>query len=76
MGLSQALILSIPQVGPRAPHCRQTSLGPFQYASLSGYDPFPSVGARMKRPEFLGFLGDLAALVWLCHQRSSRVPTR
>ena len=50
-----------PSGRPPRPHCRQTSLRPFQYASLSGYDPFPSVGARMKRPEFVGFLGDLAA---------------
>jgi hypothetical protein len=46
---------------PPRPHCCQTSLAPFQYASLSGYDLFPSVGALMKRPEFLGFLSDVAA---------------
>lgn len=45
----------------RTPHCCQTSLDPFQYASLRGYDLFLSVGALVKRPEFLGFLGDVAA---------------
>jgi hypothetical protein len=65
MGLSQALILH-PSGRSPCPHCCQTSLGPFQCASLSGYDLFPSVGARMKRPEFLGFIGDVAAWLPLC----------
>jgi hypothetical protein len=59
MGLSKALILMHPSDRPPRHYC-QTSLGPFQYASLSGYDPFSSVGACMKRREFLGFLGGVA----------------
>jgi hypothetical protein len=60
IGLSQALILMHPSDRPPRTHYCQMSLGPFQYASLSEYDPFPSVGARMKRREFLGFLGGVA----------------
>lgn len=60
MGLSQALILMLPSDRPPYPHRCQTSLGPFQYASLNGYDPFQSLGARMKRPELLVFFGGVA----------------
>jgi hypothetical protein len=54
-GPVEAQILMLPSDRPPCPHRCQTSLGPFQYASLNGYDPFQSLGARMKRPEFLGF---------------------